>query len=75
MIKRRNESSKWNEFRDMIDVGEDGFLVRDIDSPSSEDVVSARESLSSEERCSNVEFLDEAFCSLLEGREFKTDNS
>lgn len=50
-------------------VGEDGFrfLVRDIDSPSSEDVVSARESLSSEERCSNVEFLDEPFCSLLEG--------
>ncbi|KAA0042529.1 hypothetical protein IC582_022626 [Cucumis melo] len=67
LIKRRNESSKWNEFRDMIDVGEDGFLVQDIDSPSSEDVVSARESLSSEERCSNVEFLDEAFCSLLEG--------
>ncbi|XP_022995580.1 GTPase-activating protein gyp7-like [Cucurbita maxima] len=67
LIKRRNESSKWNEFGDMIDVGEDGFLVRDVDSPSSEDVVSARESLSSEERCSNVDFLDEPFNSLLEG--------
>lgn len=67
LIKRRNESSKWNEYRDMIDVGEDGFLVQDIDSPSSEEVVSARESLSSEERCSNVEYLDDPFCSLLEG--------
>ncbi|XP_022958286.1 GTPase-activating protein gyp7-like [Cucurbita moschata] len=67
LIKRRNQSSKWNEFGDMIDVGEDGFLVRDVDSPSSEDVVSARESLSSEERCSNVDFLDEPFNSLLEG--------
>ncbi|XP_022974331.1 GTPase-activating protein gyp7 [Cucurbita maxima] len=66
LIKRRNESSKWNEFRDMID-GENGFLVRDIDYPISEDGVSARESISSEERCSNVEFLDEAFCPLLEG--------
>ncbi|XP_041009865.1 rab GTPase-activating protein 22-like isoform X3 [Juglans microcarpa x Juglans regia] len=56
LLKRSKDSVNLNEFGRISCDGYSGSLAQDTDSPSSEDVVSARESLSSEERSSDVEF-------------------
>ena len=47
--------------------GDSGSLIQETDTSSSEDVVSARESLSSEERSQDAKYSDEPSSTLLEG--------
>ncbi|KAH7538294.1 hypothetical protein FEM48_Zijuj03G0184200 [Ziziphus jujuba var. spinosa] len=67
LMKRGNESFKLNEFDGFCYNGDSGSFIHDSNSPSSEDVVSARESLSSEERGVDVEYLDDPSSTLLDG--------
>ncbi|CAN6569673.1 unnamed protein product [Malus baccata var. baccata] len=59
LTKRKNDSSKLN--------GDSCRLSHDTDSPSSEDVVSARESLSSEDKIPDAEYSDDPSSTLLDG--------
>ncbi|KAM1781032.1 hypothetical protein ACFX12_042225 [Malus domestica] len=59
LIKRENDSSKLN--------GDGSRFTHDTGSPSSEDVVSARESLSSEDKIPDVEYSDDPSSTLLDG--------
>ncbi|VVA11358.1 PREDICTED: GTPase-activating [Prunus dulcis] len=67
VIKRINESSKLN--------GDSCSFTQDTDSPSSEDVVSARDSLSSEERIPDVEYSDDPSSALLDGDDSSRRNT
>lgn len=67
LIKRINESSKLN--------GDSCSFTQDTDSPSSEDVVSARDSLSSEERIPDVEYSDDPSSALLDGDDSSRRNT
>ncbi|KAJ9186992.1 hypothetical protein P3X46_002494 [Hevea brasiliensis] len=67
LLKHSNESFKLNESsKPSINI-DSGSLVQYTDSSSFEDVVSARESLSSEERSPDVEYSDDPCITLLEG--------
>ncbi|XP_068315259.1 rab GTPase-activating protein 22-like isoform X1 [Pyrus communis] len=59
LTKRENDSSKLN--------GDGCRFTHDTDSPSSEDVVSARESLSSEDKIPDAEYSDDPSSTLLDG--------
>ncbi|KAJ6387660.1 hypothetical protein OIU78_017375 [Salix suchowensis] len=65
LLKRINESSKGTSETSCIE--DSGSPAQDSDSSSYEDVVSARESLSSEERGPDVEDSDDPSSALLEG--------
>ncbi|CAK9158222.1 unnamed protein product [Ilex paraguariensis] len=67
LLKQSDEGNKLKENFGISSHGDSGSLIEGTDSPDSEDVVSARESLSSEERSSDMEHLDNATNALLEG--------
>lgn len=67
LIKRNNESLKLNDIDGISYDGGTGGFIHEMDSPSSEDVVSARESLSSEERSPVVEYSGDHSSTLLDG--------
>lgn len=67
LLKHSNESFKLNEFVGINFDGDTGSFIHDSNSPSSEDVVSARESLSSEDRTPEVEYSDDLSSTLLDG--------
>ncbi|KAJ4841245.1 hypothetical protein Tsubulata_022384, partial [Turnera subulata] len=67
LLKRSNESFKLNEDGEISCDRDNGSFIQDSDSSSCEDVVSARESLSSEERSSDVEYPRDPSTALLEG--------
>ncbi|XP_030934545.1 GTPase-activating protein gyp7-like isoform X1 [Quercus lobata] len=69
LLKRSKDDFKLNEIGRISCDGYSGSLAHYTDSPSSEDVVSARESLSSEERSPNVEYSDNPSSAMLEGDE------
>ncbi|XP_062120015.1 rab GTPase-activating protein 22-like isoform X2 [Humulus lupulus] len=69
LIKRSNENFKLNENGEISYDGDTGGFIHEIDSPSSEDAVSARESLSSEGRSPDMEYSGEASSTLLNGDE------
>ncbi|GMY07593.1 GTPase-activating protein gyp7-like isoform X1 [Fagus crenata] len=69
LLKRSKEGFKWNETGRISCDGYSGSLAHYTDSPSSEDVVSARESLSSEERSPDVEYSDNPSSTVLEGED------
>ncbi|XP_059456178.1 rab GTPase-activating protein 22-like isoform X2 [Corylus avellana] len=58
LLKHSKEGFNLNEVGRISCDGYSGTLTQDTDSPSSEDVVSARESLSSEERSPDIEYSD-----------------
>ncbi|KAJ6677407.1 SMALL G PROTEIN SIGNALING MODULATOR 2-LIKE ISOFORM X1 [Salix viminalis] len=65
LLKRSNDCSKGTSETSCIE--DSGSVAQDSDSSSYEDVVSARESLSSEERSPDVEDSDDPSSALLEG--------
>ncbi|XP_022737607.1 small G protein signaling modulator 2-like isoform X1 [Durio zibethinus] len=65
--KHNTGSFKLIEIGETCQNGDSGSLIQETDTCSSEDVVSARESLSSEERSPDAEFSDEPSSTLLEG--------
>ncbi|MBA0853373.1 hypothetical protein Goshw_016535 [Gossypium schwendimanii] len=67
LLKHGTGSFKSSETGATCRNGDSGSLVRETDTSSSEDVVSARESLCSEERSPDAEFSDEPSSILLEG--------
>lgn len=67
LIKRNNETLKLNDIDGISYDGGTGGFIHEMDSPSSEDVVSARESLSSEERSPVVEYSGDHSSTLLDG--------
>ncbi|XP_059667288.1 rab GTPase-activating protein 22-like isoform X2 [Cornus florida] len=67
LLKRSSESFKLNESGVTSSNGDSGNFSQDMDSPDSEDVVSARESLSSEERNLYVDCTNHPTSALLEG--------
>ncbi|KAK8583530.1 hypothetical protein V6N13_108882 [Hibiscus sabdariffa] len=67
LLKHGNGSFKLSETGGTCQNGDSESLIQETDTSSSEDVVSARESLSSEERSPEVEFSDEPSSTLLEG--------
>ncbi|KAF3954769.1 hypothetical protein ACB098_12G030700 [Castanea mollissima] len=69
LLKRSKDDFKSNEIGRISCDGYSGSLAHYTDSPSSEDVVSARESLSSEDRSPNVEYSDNPSSAMLEGEE------
>ncbi|CAK9146517.1 unnamed protein product [Ilex paraguariensis] len=70
LLKQSDESTKLKGNLGIGSIGDSGSFVEGTDSPDSEDVVSARESLSSEERSPYVEYLDRATSELLEGEAY-----
>lgn len=68
-LKHSVESYKLKESGGACGNYESGSFIHDTDSPDSEDVVSARESLSSEERSPDGEFSDQRSGALLEGED------
>ncbi|KAL6320430.1 hypothetical protein AAG906_007127 [Vitis piasezkii] len=69
LLKHSGESYKLKESGGTCGNGENGSFIHDTDSPDSEDVVSARESLSSEERSPDGEYSDHPSSTLLEGED------
>ncbi|KAE8719702.1 NagB/RpiA/CoA transferase-like superfamily protein [Hibiscus syriacus] len=67
LLKHSSGSSKLTEIGGTCQNGDSGSLIRETNASSSEDVVSARESLSSEERSPDAEYSDEASSTLLQG--------
>ena len=67
LIKHSNGSFKLNEIGEISYEGDTGSFIHEMDSPSSEDAVSARESLSSEERSPDIEYSGEPSSTLLDG--------
>ncbi|OMO95066.1 hypothetical protein CCACVL1_05607 [Corchorus capsularis] len=67
LLKRSTGIFKSSESGGTCESGDSGSLFQETDTYSSEDVVSARESLSSEERSPDAEFSDEPSSTLLEG--------
>ncbi|KAJ4726727.1 GTPase-activating protein GYP7 [Melia azedarach] len=79
LLKRNNGSLKSKEISGTGYSGDSGSGIQDTDTSSSEDVVSARESLCSEERSPNAEYSDDPSSELLDGnvssRRITTDAS
>ncbi|KAF5442674.1 hypothetical protein F2P56_035308 [Juglans regia] len=69
LLKHSKEGFNLNEIGRISCDGYSGSLVRDTDSPGSEDVVSARESLSSVETSPDIEYSDYHSSALLEGHD------
>ncbi|XP_002518218.2 rab GTPase-activating protein 22 [Ricinus communis] len=67
LLRRSTGSFKLDKSGESSNNEESRSQVRDTDSSSSEDVVSARESLSSEEKCPDLEYSDDPSIELLEG--------
>ena len=67
LLKHSTGSFKFNEIGEISYEGDSGSFIQDYGSPSSEDATSARESLSSEERCPDAEYSDDPSSALLEG--------
>ncbi|XWS48628.1 hypothetical protein CRYUN_Cryun13aG0092600 [Craigia yunnanensis] len=67
LLKHSTGSFKLTEIGGTCQNGDSGSLIQETDTSSSEDVVSARESLSSEERSPDDEYSDEPSSTLLEG--------
>ncbi|XP_039045939.1 small G protein signaling modulator 1-like [Hibiscus syriacus] len=67
LAKQSTGSFKFTEIGGTCQNGDGNSLIQEIDSSSSEDVVSARESLSSEGRSPNTEYSDEPPNTFLEG--------
>ncbi|XWS61391.1 hypothetical protein CRYUN_Cryun07bG0122300 [Craigia yunnanensis] len=67
LLKHNTGSFKLTETGGTCQNGDGGSLIQETDTCSSEDVVSARESLSSEERSLDDEYSDEPSSTLLEG--------
>ena len=67
LLKHSKDGFNLNEVGRISCDGYSGTLTQDTDSPSSEDVVSARESLSSEERSPDIEYSDRHSSARLEG--------
>lgn len=67
LLKRGNGSLKLKEISETGYSGDSGSVLQDTDTSSSEDVVSARESLSSEERSQDAEYSDDPSSILLDG--------
>ncbi|KAF7816651.1 GTPase-activating protein GYP7-like isoform X1 [Senna tora] len=74
-LKHGNESFKLNEIGGAGSEGDSGSLIQYSGSPSSEDVISARESLSSEERSPDVEYSDDPSSALVEGDDVSNVNN
>ncbi|KAK9292638.1 hypothetical protein L1049_020613 [Liquidambar formosana] len=66
-LLKRSDETKLNETGGTSSNGDSGSLIQFMDSSSSEDVVSARESLSSEERSPDVEYSDNPSSAVLDG--------
>ncbi|KAJ7965284.1 GTPase-activating protein GYP7 [Quillaja saponaria] len=73
-LKHRNRSLKSDEIGG-VSYKEDRSFVQESGSPSSEDAVSARESLSSEDRSLDVEYSDEPSSTILEGDDISRDSN
>lgn len=69
LLKRSKEGLNSNELGRISSDGYSKSLARDMDSPGSEDVVSARESLSSEERSPDIKYSGYHSSALLEGHD------
>ncbi|XP_041014722.1 rab GTPase-activating protein 22-like isoform X2 [Juglans microcarpa x Juglans regia] len=69
LLKHSKEGFNLNEIGRISCDGYSGSLVRDTESPGSEDVVSARESLSSVETSPDIEYSDYHSSALLEGHD------
>ncbi|KAL5567699.1 hypothetical protein UlMin_024274 [Ulmus minor] len=69
LIKHSNESFKLKECGGISSDGDSGSFILETDSPSSEDVVSARESLSSQERSPDSGYSEELSSTLLDGND------
>ncbi|XWS38032.1 hypothetical protein CRYUN_Cryun19dG0096000 [Craigia yunnanensis] len=67
LLKHSTGSFKLTEIGGTCQNGDSGSLIQDTDTSSSEDVVSARESLSSEERSQDAKYSNEPSSTLLEG--------
>ncbi|XP_022763341.1 GTPase-activating protein gyp7-like isoform X2 [Durio zibethinus] len=67
LLKHSTGSFKFTEIGGTCQNGESGSLLQDTDTSSSQDVVSARESLSSEERSQDARDSDQPSSTLLEG--------
>ncbi|XP_017973144.1 PREDICTED: GTPase-activating protein gyp7 isoform X1 [Theobroma cacao] len=67
LLKHSSVSFKLTEIGGTCQNGDGGSLIQETDTSGSEDVVSARESLSSEERSPDAEYSDEPSSTLLEG--------
>ncbi|KAA8540081.1 hypothetical protein F0562_026773 [Nyssa sinensis] len=67
LLKQSDESYKLKETGGTSSIGDSGSFIQGMDSPDSDDVVSARESLSSEERNLYVEYSDDPTTALSEG--------
>ncbi|KAI4338015.1 hypothetical protein L6164_016370 [Bauhinia variegata] len=75
ILKHSYGSFKSSEIGEISYEGDSGSLIRDFGSPSSDDVDSARESLSSEERSPGVEYSDDPSSALLEGDDILNANN
>ncbi|KAI4307056.1 hypothetical protein L6164_030286 [Bauhinia variegata] len=75
LLKHCNGSFKLNEIGGISYEGESGSLIQDSGSPSSEDIASARESLSSEDGSPGVEYSDDPSSALLEEDEVLNANN
>ncbi|XVE58301.1 hypothetical protein DITRI_Ditri04bG0159300 [Diplodiscus trichospermus] len=67
LLKHSSGSFNLTEIGGTCRNGDSGNFIQETDTSSSEDVVSARESLSSEERSRDAEYSDEPSSTLLEG--------
>ncbi|CAJ1972338.1 unnamed protein product [Sphenostylis stenocarpa] len=75
LFKQSNERNKLNEVGEISYEGDGRSLCQDSGSASSDDVVSARESLSSEDKSADVEHSDNPSSALLEGDDIHTVNN
>ncbi|KAL5738701.1 hypothetical protein ACOSP7_031462 [Xanthoceras sorbifolium] len=67
LLKRNSGSFKLKEIGRTSYSGDSGSVIQDTDTSSSEDVVSARESLSSEDRSPDADYSDDPSSAVLEG--------
>ncbi|XP_028790833.1 GTPase-activating protein GYP7-like isoform X1 [Neltuma alba] len=74
-LNQNNGSFKVNETGGVSSEGDSGVVIHDSASLSSEDVVSARESLSSEEKSPDVEFSDDRSSALVDRDDVATINN
>ncbi|XP_047172224.1 rab GTPase-activating protein 22-like isoform X1 [Vigna umbellata] len=75
LIKQSNEQNKLNEVGEISFEGDGKLLSQDSGSASSDDAASARESLSSEDRSSDVDRSDNLSSALLEGEDVNNANA
>ncbi|XP_054789002.1 rab GTPase-activating protein 22-like isoform X1 [Prosopis cineraria] len=74
-LKENNGSFKLDDIGGASSDGDSGVVIQDSGSLSSEDVASARESLSSEERSPDVEDSDDPSSALIEGDDISNVNN